>query len=357
MFWELTDGCNLKCLHCRATAQAERSPDELTTAEAKVLVDQITEFASPILILTGGEPLYRPDVFEIAEYATGRGLRVALATNGTLVDDAVADRIVASGVKRVSISIDGANARTHDTFRGLPGSFEAALAGFDRLKRRGMSLQFNTSLAKHNVGEVEDILRLALDHGANALHIFMLVPVGCGLEIADRQMLPADEYERVLTWLYEASRKASIEFKATCAPHYYRIIRQRAKAEGRKITFESDGMAAMTKGCLAGTGVLFVSHTGQVQPCGYLPIAAGNVEEQTLRQIWEGSPVFRDLRETGHLKGKCGRCEYRNVCAGCRARAYGVTGDYLDEEPFCLYQPGRGQDLDHGRTTAAGEQG
>ncbi|MHB8757368.1 MAG: heme b synthase [Bacillota bacterium] len=340
LFWELTDGCNLKCIHCRATAQAQRSPDELTTAEAFGLVDQIADFASPILILTGGEPLYRPDVFDIATYANSKGLRVALATNGTLVDDAIADRIVATGVKRVSISIDGANAKTHDSFRGLPGSFDAALAGFDRLKKRGMSLQFNTSIAKHNVRELEDILKLALEHGADALHIFMLVPVGCGLEIADRQMVPADEYERVLSWLYDASRKAPIEFKATCAPHYFRVMRQRAKAEGVTITPQTHGLAAMTKGCLAGTGVMFVSHTGCVQPCGYLPIEAGNVKRQPLKEIWESAPVFLDLRDVGKLKGKCGGCEYRNVCEGCRARAYGITGDYLDEEPFCLYQPG-----------------
>jgi len=340
MFWELTDGCNLKCVHCRASAQAQRSPDELTTDEAFALVDQITEFASPILILTGGEPLYRPDVFEIAEYADRKGLRVALATNGTLVDEAVADRIAAAGVKRVSISIDGSNAATHDSFRGLPGSFDAALAGFDRLKKRGLSLQFNTSIARHNVDELEDILRLAVDHGADALHIFMLVPVGCGLEIADRQMLPADDYERVLSWLYDASRRVPIEFKATCAPHYFRVMRQRARAEGVTITPQTHGLAAMTKGCLAGTGVLFVSHTGRVQPCGYLPIEAGHVKRQSLREIWATSPVFLDLRDVTKLKGKCGICEYRNVCEGCRARAYGVTGDHLAEEPFCRYQPG-----------------
>lgn len=341
VFWELTEGCNLACIHCRASAQPERAANELSTGECKAVIDDLVTFANPILVLTGGEPLYRPDFFEIASYASGKGLRVAMATNATLITDEIAARIKEVGIQRVSVSIDGSCARTHDTFRGLPGSFERALQGIEHLKAHGLEFQFNTTVARHNVAEIEDTLKLALERGAKALHIFMLVPVGCGVQIADSQMLPAEEYERVLNWFYDMSRKVNIELKATCAPHYFRVMRQRAKAEGIQITPQTHGMAAMTKGCLAGSGVCFVSHLGQVQPCGYLPVAAGNVRQQPLSEIWKGSPVFEKLRQPDLLGGKCGVCEYRNVCEGCRARAFAETGDYMAEEPYCIYIPRR----------------
>ncbi len=339
VFWELTSGCNLCCQHCRAEAQPERDPDELTTDEIRAVIDDLASFASPILILTGGEPLYRPDFFEIAAHASTRGLRVAMATNGTLVDAAVARRAAEAGVVRASISIDGARPETHDGFRGLPGSFARALEGASHLRRAGIEVQFNFTVTRHNVDELDEIVRLARDQGARAVHLFMLVPVGCGLRIADDKMLPAEEYERVLHWFYEQAQTVPLEFKATCAPHYFRVMMQRARAEGRQVTFQSHGMAAMTKGCLAGTAVCFISRTGQVQPCGYLPVAAGNVRQEPLSSIWQGAPLFAELRDPGLLKGKCGACEYRTVCSGCRARAYGCTGDYLAEEPFCVHVP------------------
>jgi radical SAM protein with 4Fe4S-binding SPASM domain len=182
---------------------------------------------------------------------------------------------------------------------------------------------------------------LAVREGACALHLFLLVPVGCGVEIAKEAMISPQEYEETLEWLYDQTKKTEIEIRATCAPHYYRIIRQKAKAEGRKLDMKTDGMAAMTKGCLAGNGVFFVSHRGDIQPCGYLPLAAGNIREAHIKDILEKSPLLQDLRDEDLLKGKCGFCEYRKVCSGCRARAYGVTGDYLDEEPMCVYEPKR----------------
>ena len=339
IFWELTEGCNLKCIHCRASAQANRNEDELTTEEAYRVIDEIADFADPILVLTGGEPLYRPDFFEIAGYAVQKGLKVALATNGTLVDSDTAKRIKEIGIKRVSISLDGAVKQTHDGFRGLDGSFDRALTGAKYLQDIGVDVQFNTTISKHNVDEVEDILKLAIEKKAVALHLFMLVPVGCGVQIADSQMLPAEQYEQVLGWFYEQSKKVPLEIKATCAPHYYRIIRQKAKEHGERITFQTHGMAAMTKGCLAGTGVFFISHKGKVQPCGYLPVEAGNIKKQPIQKIWEDSPVFTTLRNQAKLEGKCGVCEYQNVCSGCRARAYYETGNYMAEEPYCIYEP------------------
>lgn len=341
LFWETTVGCNLKCIHCRATAQPGRAADEMTTAEALGLIDQIVSFSNPILVLSGGEPLYRPDIFEIASYATHKGLRVALATNGTLVTDDVAGRLKDAGIKRVSVSLDGATEATHDSFRAMPGSFQKALEGIESLKTQGIEFQINTTVSKHNVSELPSILGLAKGRGAAAFHIFLLVPVGCGLEIAGDKEITPEEYERVLNWFYEEAQKTSLELKATCAPHYFRILHQRAGQEGRSLAKEKGrhGMSAMTKGCLAGSAVCFVSYKGDVQPCGYLPLRAGNVRETPLQEIWASSKVFETLRDPDILEGKCGYCEFRRVCYGCRARAYSATGNYLTEEPFCVYEP------------------
>jgi heme b synthase len=337
VFWELTEGCNLKCVHCRATAQPARNERELSTEEAFKVVDEIISFSNPILILTGGEPLFRPDFFHIADYAVKKGLKVALATNGTLIDRDIAKKIKDTGIKRVAISIDGAKKETHDSFRGIQGAFDRALLGAEYLQEQGLEVQFNSTISKHNVEEIQDILNLTLHKKAVALHIFMLVPVGCGIQISESQMLSAEQYEQVLAWFNDKSREVSIEIKPTCAPHYYRIIRQKAKERGEKITFETHGRAAMTKGCLAGSGVFFISHKGIIQPCGYLPVQAGDVSKQSIKEIWENSKEFKTLRNTSELEGKCGACEYLNVCSGCRARAYYETGNYMAEEPYCIY--------------------
>ena len=339
VFWETTKACNLNCRHCRAVPQASLGPTEMQTPEALALMDQIAEVARPVLVLSGGEPLFRPDLFTLGAYGVKLGFRMALATNGTLIDRAVADRVVATGFSRVAVSLDGAKAGTHDLFRNLPGSHARALDGISALRKAGMSVQINSTIAKHNVAELPDLLRLALDLGADALHLFMLVPVGCGVEIAPTEMLPAGEYERVLHWFDEQSKTCPIDLKATCAPHYFRIMRQRAKEERIRITPETHGFEAMTKGCLAGSAVCFVSHKGEVYPCGYLPVSAGNVRKQHFRDIWESAEVFRVLRDEDNLQGKCGYCEFRRVCMGCRARAYGCTGNYLDPEPYCVYEP------------------
>ncbi|HOO72773.1 MAG TPA: radical SAM protein [Spirochaetota bacterium] len=339
IFWELTKGCNLRCRHCRAEADDSLFEGEASLEQIKGVMRQIASPYNPILVLTGGEPLYRKDIFDIASYASSLGLRTALASNGTLIDRDVARRIKDSGVQRVSISIDGRDAETHDSFRGIPGSFDLALQGARFVREAGVEFQFNCTVSRRNVDQIEDILRLSEREGARALHIFMLVPVGCGVEIADTEMISKEKYEEVLNWFYDRSRETALELKATCAPHYYRIIRQRAKEEGRTITFEQDGMAAMTRGCLAGTGVCFISNRGDVQPCGYLPLVAGNVYRTPFREIWETSELFLSLRDFNALKGTCGCCEYRVFCGGCRARAYYEKDDYLEGEPYCVYVP------------------
>jgi heme b synthase len=361
IFWETTAGCNLACIHCRRITVADQLlPQDLTTEEAFDLIDQIAAFARPIFVLSGGEPLFRQDIFAIARYASDAGLIVALATNGTLIDASVAHRIQASGIRRVSVSFDGADAHTHDIFRG-PGAFQAALDGMAHLRRAGVPYQINTTVARHNLHQMPETLALAKELEATALHLFLLVPVGCGVEISEDQQITPEEYEQVLNWLYDAEMEGGIELKATCAPHYFRIMRQRQAEErrrgiirerpashGRQVHAGNHSgahlggrhpMNAMTKGCLAGTGVCFVSHRGQVFPCGYLPLEAGDIRKQPFQQIWESSPLFADLRDPDLLEGNCGLCEFKGVCGGCRARAYGTTMAYMGEEPFCTYVP------------------
>jgi AdoMet-dependent heme synthase len=298
-------------------------------------------------------------------------LRVALATNGTQVTPEVAQKIKDAGVRRVSISIDGADAVTHDSFRAIPGAFDDALRGFGCLKDVGLSVQINTTVASHNVDQLPDILALARRIGADALHTFLLVPVGCGVEIADSMMVPAKRYEEILNWFYDQEQQGGIELKATCAPHYFRVYRQRRAQDKNRVGADvssahsshtgaasayarqaalglpsqpgrhghPEGMHAMTKGCLAGTGVCFISHQGEVFPCGYLPVKAGDLRTQSFNDVWDKAQVFLELRETDNLKGKCGACEFRNICMGCRARAFAASGDHLAEEPFCVYEP------------------
>ena len=368
VFWETTAGCNLECIHCRRIDVSKQlMKNDLSTREAMEFVRNLANFGRPILVLSGGEPLFRPDIFQIALHAGECGIPVALATNGTLIDERMAHAIVNAGIKRVAISIDGADETTHDNFRRQPGSLAAALRGFRNLRRLGMSMQINCTVTNHNVHQLETLYESAKELGADALHLFMLVPVGCGVQIAESNMLPAEEYERVLNWMYDKSKLREIHLKATCAPHYFRVMRQRAAAEhihieashshGKPGNGNGHGagghnMAAMTKGCLAGSAICFVSHTGEVFPCGYLPVSAGNVKRQNFREIWDTSPVFKTLRNVEELTGKCGLCEFKKICMGCRARAFYAHGNYMAEEPFCIYEPKRMRDRNESIPTA-----
>jgi heme b synthase len=302
------------------------------------LIDEIAEVGKPIIILTGGEPLLRPDIFDLAAYGTAKGLRMVMAPNGTLITPEISERIAAAGIKRISVSLDGATAERHDTFRGVPGAFDGALNGIANARKAGVEFQINTTITKSNLDQIPQILRLAESLGAVAHHIFLLVPTGRGKYIVD-QAIDAREYEETLNWFYDQRDKTSLQLKATCAPHYYRILRQRAKAEGKTVTFESHGLDAVTRGCLAGTGFCFISHTGIVQPCGFLDLQCGDVTQRTFGEIWNESQEFKKLRDFSQLGGKCGCCEYRRVCGGCRARAFEATGDYMTAEPLCLFQP------------------
>jgi AdoMet-dependent heme synthase len=377
VFWETTTSCNLRCVHCRCIDVIDERPSrELPTMRALDLVDQLAALSPrPLLVLSGGEPLLRHDIHTVAAHATASGLAVALATNASLVHRDTAARIAKDGIRRVSVSLDGADAETHDSFRSVPGSFTAALAGIAALRAAGVPLQINTTVSRHNIDQLDRMLVLSRELGAVALHLFLLVPVGCGMEIAEDEQISAGEYERVLRWLYKVREGApDLQLRATCAPHFHRVERQMeeeagtaregapAAASGRPAHAAAamhatagehaaaaagpggsphgagGTMHASTRGCLAGTGVCFVSHTGKVYGCGYLPVEAGDLAEQSLADIWETSPLFAELRAFDKLHGKCHGCDYVSVCGGCRARAYGMTGDYLGEEPLCAYK-------------------
>jgi radical SAM protein with 4Fe4S-binding SPASM domain len=325
--WETTRRCPLKCRHCRGSARDRDYEGELTFEEGKRLIDGIALFAKPILILTGGEPMNRTDILDIARYASGRGFRVVMSPCGPLLTVERAREMKEAGIQRISVSLDGAKASTHDDFRGVPGIFEQTIAGIEAAKAGGLDFQINTTVSQINVEELPGLLELAINLGAKAFDAFFLVPTGRGREIASLS-LSKDAYEKALQRLHGASLDAPIDVKPTCAPHYVRIASE--AGDTRRIS-----------GCLGGKGFVFVSYNGILQPCGFLELPCGDLRENDFdfRRLYEESMVFDDIRHTERYKGKCGICGYVAACGGCRARAYEATGDYLEEEPMCAYQP------------------
>jgi radical SAM protein with 4Fe4S-binding SPASM domain len=351
LFWETTIKCNLNCAHCRRLETDEAAFKDLSTAQAKNLIEQLAELGSgqpmmPVLVFSGGEPLCRDDLFELVGQAREAGITPALATNGTLIDTAVAKKIRDSGIVRIAVSLDGATAEVHNKLRQLEGSFERALEGIKHLREKELAVQINITLTKHNAGQLEEVYELAKSLGAVAVHIFMLVPVGCGQVLAETDMLSPEQYEQKMLEVCQLDRRGELQMKVTCGPHYERIIRQQGLYQERKKPSHSSGPVPgkaghgiPTRGCLAGLGVLFVGHQGDVFPCGYLPVNCGNVLSQTLSEIWQGNKDLGRMRTSSSLEGKCGICGYREVCGGCRGRAYAATDNYMAEEPFCAYIP------------------
>ncbi len=328
LFWESTARCNLACRHCRRlTTTPNAAAGELTTDEVRRVFDSAAALGNPVVVFSGGEPLMRDDWDELANYAGSLELLTALATNGTLIDRAMAERIAAGGFRRVSVSLDAPDAATHDDFRGIDGAFERAVSGIAALNEREMAVQINVTVAAHNDGKLDEMYDLARSLNAVALHLFLLVPVGCGVEIGPSHQLSPRRYEEVLVWICDRQAEGGLEIRATCAPHYYRIAAQRGVSPDR------------SRGCLCGLSVVFVSHTGEVFPCGYLPVSCGSVRDKPLAEIWRTSEVMGELRDFDRLKGKCGRCEYKAICGGCRARSFAAVADYLAAEPSCAYEP------------------
>ncbi|KAB2888942.1 MAG: radical SAM protein [Desulfobulbaceae bacterium] len=339
--WEITRRCNLKCVHCRSSSMLEDGghPD-FSLDQARAVLDDIAAYASPVVVLSGGEPLLRPDVFEIAAYGNGLGLRMCMATNGTLVTDAVCGKIKESGIRMVSLSLDGARAETHDNFRNQRGAFDGTMNAIRLFNSHGIPFLVNSSFTVRNKDEIPAIYRLVKDLGARAWYMFMIVPTGRGEDIME-ELIPEKIYDEILDWHYQVEKEEDeLLMRPTCAPHYYRIVRQKAKEEGssfkrRNLQFSTGG----SKGCLAGQLICLIDVDGEVLPCSYFPKSAGNVFATPFRDIWEHSELFLKLRDFKSYKDNCGSCEYLGVCGGCRARAYAMTGDYLAQEPFCSYVP------------------
>ncbi|HIE13074.1 MAG TPA: putative heme d1 biosynthesis radical SAM protein NirJ2 [Desulfotomaculum sp.] len=324
--WNTTNECNLKCAHCYRDAGAKKA-EELSAEEGRVLIDEIARAGFKIMIFSGGEPIMREDLYELVSYARERGLRPVLGTNGTLITPDVARRLKEAGVMAAGISLDSMDRKAHDDLRGVQGSWEAAVDGMRACRESGVGFQVHTTVMDFNYGEVEDITDFALSIGAQAHHVFFLVPTGRAADIAEAS-IKAEQYERLLRRLLEKQKQVPLEIKPTCAPQFLRI----AKQMGIKTRF--------TRGCLAGLSYCLINPVGIVQACAYLDIPAGSVRETPFSTIWREADVFARLR-TREYTGRCGRCEYNDVCGGCRARALFYYGDYMGEEPWCLYRAGR----------------
>jgi heme b synthase len=346
--WEITRSCNLACAHCRASAESGPYPGELSTQECFGLIDQITAISRPMFIISGGEPLFRKDVFEIGRHAVERGSRVVMGTNGLLITPEVAAKMKAVPFSRISVSLDFPRAEDQDRFRGQSGAFAAALKGIHNARAAGVEVQINSTISRLNVHYLDELIELALKVGAVAFHPFMLVPTGRGKGLADRELSP-EEYENTLEWICRKQVELGerLTFKPTDAPHYYRVAAEcgvnvaagHGHRPGSPAGGHPQGLNSYTRGCLAGVGFCFISHVGKVNGCGYLTLEAGDIKKQSFAEVWNNSPLFRQLRDLNQLKGKCGECEYKRICGGCRARSYETTGDHLAAEPYCIYQP------------------
>ncbi|MCB5936724.1 TIGR04053 family radical SAM/SPASM domain-containing protein [Caldibacillus thermoamylovorans] len=353
VMWELTRACQLHCLHCRAVSQKERHPLELTFEESKKLVDEIYEMNNPLLVFTGGDPLERPDVFDIADYAIKKGMRVSISPSATPnVTKEAMKKAKDVGLARWSFSLDGHCAEIHDHFRGTPGSFDLTMKAIEYLHELEMPLQINTVISKYNYPYLEEMAELIEELGVVLWSVFFLVPTGRGKH---SDMISPTEHEKVFRWLYQLSKRVPFDIKTTAAQHYRRVVIQEKMREkmgmsdadhifyddvlNKGKTGQIDGLGRAPRGVNDGNGFVFISHIGDVCPSGLLPLQAGNVRETPLATIYRKSEVFTNLRTPDNYKGKCGVCEFNKVCGGSRSRAYNVTGDYMEAEPYCIYIP------------------
>ncbi len=341
-YYEVTRACDLVCKHCRASAQEQRDPNELTTDQSQALIEQIASFPrKPMLVLTGGDPLKRADLFDLIRYAVGRGLQVALTPSATpLATFEAFERARAAGVRRLGISLDGADAATHDAFRGWQGSFERTLRMLEDARKLDLGVQVNTTITRRNVGQIDAIADLLATYGIAMWAVFFLVPVGRGVE---EERIAPEEYESVFAQLWRHSQRQPYAVKTTEAPHYRRFVLQQG---GDPLAGPAGaGDAAQHRGHRAplgvgdGKGIMFVSHTGEIFPAGFLPLRCGQFPGDSVVEVYQSHPTFRALRDPDRFKGRCGVCEYRHVCGGSRARAYAVTGDFLESEPDCVFIP------------------
>ena len=344
--WEVTRACAFACKHCRADAQHKSHPDELNTSESLRLIDSLADFGNPILIFTGGDPMMRRDLFDLIAYATSKGLRCSLTPTATALP--TIERLIKAkeaGIKRIALSLDAPHASVHDEFRQVAGSWTRTMQILKNAQSIGLSVQVNTTVSRFNVDLLPEMVPFIQEVGAVQWSIFFLVPTG---RAQQEWMITPEEHEQVFNWLYDLSQSASFDIKATAAPMYRRVAIQRKRQEAggeAAVTFQgagfqyADGLHRPTKGVNDGNGFLFISHLGDIMPSGFLPIPAGNVRHHDVVQVYRTHPVFKELRNPELIKGKCGICDFRDVCGGQRGRAYGLTGDYLETDPACAYEP------------------
>jgi len=348
VIWEITQACDLACRHCRASSQPNRHPLELTTEEGFRLMDDIRRFGRPLFVLSGGDPMKRDDLFDLIAYAKEIGLRIGLSPSGTpLLTRENLRKAHDSGLRSVSISIDGPDKETHDSFRNVEGSFQWCLNGARWTRELGMDLQINTTITRYNWQKLDEMAQLMEQLEISRWSLFFLVPTGRG-KVEDE--ISAEEYEIVLNKLYDFSKSYRFRIKTTEAPHYRRVVVQRLSREmgvpvGKLIEETNSGKGRFLPGINDGKGFVFISHTGNIFPSGFLPIAGGNVRDDSLVDVYRESPIFKALRDSDQLKGKCGRCEFRSICGGSRSRAFAITGDPLEADPYCAYEPGGTQGL------------
>ena len=349
VIWETTQACDLACKHCRAEAQPERHPEELTTEEARTLLRSVREFGPIIFVFSGGDALKRPDIVELTRYGSELGLRMAITPAATPL--CTTDRIEElqdAGMARLAISLDGSDAAVHDEFRQVDGSFAEGIRILETARDLGLSTQVNTVIARHNVDDLDPMATLLTELGIVFWEVFFLVPMG---RARPEDVVGAEAFENTFHHLYELSSRVPYDIKATAAPHYTRVVLQR-KAAARRAGVSADGDVLTGRGSVPagdgigrargvndGDGFLFVSHTGEIFPSGFLPVAAGNVRDHDLVEVYRESDLFVRLRDKDQLKGKCGICPFTKVCGGSRARAFAVTGDPFAEEPYCAFTP------------------
>lgn len=342
VIWEMTQACDLACLHCRASAQPRRDPRELSTDEAKGLMNTIRAMGPPLFVLTGGDPLKRPDTISLVEYGTSIGLRVALTPSGTpLMTPKVLESLRDAGLARLAVSLDGSTAAIHDRFRGVTGSFDWSVQMLRTAREIGLSTQVNTTISSDNVGDLEGLIALMGELGIALWSVFLVVPTGRGKV---SQLPAAQEVERIFNRLYDVSRSAFFDIKTTAAPHYRRVVLQRQRDERRIAAAagrdaETSDAIGRARGVNDGNGFVFVSHRGDIFPSGFMPVSAGNIRTHDLGDVYRNDPLFKSLRDADLLTGKCGACEYRWVCGGSRSRAFALTGDPHAADPLCAYEP------------------
>ena len=360
VIWETTQACDLACVHCRACAQPVRSRLELSTDEAKRLIDEVAALGAPVFVLTGGDPLKRLDIFELVEYASTHRVRISLTPSATpLLTQEAIRKLKQCGLARLAVSLDGPTAAIHDAFRRVPGSYDWTLNAVRWAREIGLPVQINTTITRHNLQDLDATIALLEQLDIVLWSVFFLVPTGRGSAI---DLISAEEFEQVFEKLYATSRQVKFDIKSTEAQHYRRFLLQRRTEEKRKgngralppmaATSTADGIGRAPRGINDGKGFVFISHLGEVFPSGFLPVSAGNVRRQPLTELYRHSPLFVSLRDSKNLKGKCGVCEFREVCGGSRARAYALTGDAFAEEPRCVWQPKEHKSREASMTTS-----